>query len=84
MANRLAIKKKLCTLQMEERSFISDHIGVFNNIILDLEDIDEDKTMTLLCSLPSSYEHLVDTLMYGRQTFTTMNLKEILSRARKI
>ena len=84
MAKRLATKKKLYTLQMEERSSISDHIDAFNKIILDLEDInvkieDEDNAMILLCSLPSSYKHLVDTLMHGRQTLTMIDVKETLS-----
>lgn len=53
-------------------------------MILDLEDInvkidDKDKAMILLYSLPSSYNHLVDTLIYGRQTLTIVNVKETLS-----
>ncbi|KAH9670384.1 hypothetical protein KPL70_016970 [Citrus sinensis] len=84
MAKRLATKKKLYTLQMGEGSSITDHIDTFNKIILDLEDInvkidDEDKAMILLCSLPSSYENLVDTLMYGRQTLAMGDVKEALS-----
>ncbi|KAH9724313.1 hypothetical protein KPL70_007440 [Citrus sinensis] len=84
MAKRLATKKKLYTLQMEEGSSISDHIDAFNKINLDLEDINvkidgEDKAMILLCSLPSSYEHLVDTLMYGRQSLSMVDVKETLS-----
>ncbi|KAH9670611.1 hypothetical protein KPL70_017043 [Citrus sinensis] len=84
MAKRLATKKKLYTLQMEEGSSITYHIDAFNKIILDLEDInvkidDEDKAMILLCSLPSSYENLVDTLMYGRQTLAIGDVKEALS-----
>lgn len=54
---------------MKEGSSVSDYIDAFNKIILDLEDInvkinDKNKTMIILCSLPSSYEHRVDTLMY--------------------
>lgn len=84
MAQRLATKKKLYTLQMEEKSSITYHIDVFNKIILNLKDInveldDEDKAILLLCSLPSSYKHLVDTLMYRRQPLTTVNVKETLS-----
>ena len=71
MAQGLATKTKLYTLQMEEESLISYHNDTFNKIILDLKDInvkinDEEKAMIMLCSLPSSYEHLVDTLMYVR------------------
>ena len=40
---------------------------------------DEDKAMILLCSLPSSYENLVETLMYGRQTLAMGDVKEALS-----
>ncbi|KAH9686286.1 hypothetical protein KPL70_014312 [Citrus sinensis] len=84
MVKRLPTKKKLYTLQMDEGSSISYHIDAFNKIILDFEDInvkidDEDKAMIMLCSLPSSYEHLVDTLMYGRQFLSMVDVKETLS-----
>lgn len=69
---------------MEEVSSLTTHINAFNKIILDLEDINvkfynEDKAIILLCSLPSSYENLVDTLMYGRKTLSVVDVKETLS-----
>lgn len=69
---------------MEEGSSITDHIDAFNKIILDLEDInvkidDQDKAMILLYSLVSSYENLVDTLMYGKQTLSMVDVTETLS-----
>ena len=69
---------------MEKGSLITDHIDTFNKIILDLEDINvkiynEDKAIILLCLLPSSYENLVETLMYGRQTLSMVDVKETLS-----
>ncbi|KAE8735884.1 hypothetical protein F3Y22_tig00000329pilonHSYRG00358 [Hibiscus syriacus] len=49
------------------------HMNVFNQIISDLARLDvkiedEDKAMILLCSLPPSYEHMVTTLTYEKET----------------
>lgn len=68
---------------MEEWSSISDHIDAFNKIILDLEDINlkidnDDKAMILFYSMQNSYEHLVNTLIYGRQALTVAHVKETL------
>ncbi|KAH9752684.1 hypothetical protein KPL71_014795 [Citrus sinensis] len=84
LTKRLSTKKRLYTLQMEEGSSLTTHIDAFNRIILDLEDInvkieDEDKAIILLSSLPSSYEHFVDTLLYGRQSLAMQDFKEALS-----
>ncbi|GJR52238.1 retrotransposon protein, putative, ty1-copia subclass [Tanacetum coccineum] len=65
----------------------------FNNIVLDLANIevkfeDEDLALLLLTSLPASYEHFVDTLLYGREALTledvmaTLNSKEIKERSK--
>lgn len=81
MTTYIPIKKKLYTFEIEEGSLISDHIDAFNKIILDLKDInvkinDKGEAMILLCSLPNSYEHLVDTLMFGRQTLFMVDVSK--------
>nr|GEV27032.1 retrovirus-related Pol polyprotein from transposon TNT 1-94 [Tanacetum cinerariifolium] len=54
---------------------IFEHIDEFNKIVLDLANIkvkfeDEDLALLLLTSLPASYEHFVDTFLYGREALT--------------
>ncbi|GMJ01306.1 hypothetical protein HRI_003799800 [Hibiscus trionum] len=58
---------------MHEGQDLAQHVNIFNQIITDLTQLDvkiedEDKTMILLCSLPSSYEHMVTTLTYKKET----------------
>ena len=48
-------------------------MNIFNQIITDLAQLDvkiedEDRTIILLCSLRSSYKHIVTTLTYGKET----------------
>nr|GEZ18785.1 zinc finger, CCHC-type [Tanacetum cinerariifolium] len=91
LANKLYLKKKLYTFYMPAGRKISEHIDEFNKIVLDLANIevkfeDEDLALLLLTSLPGSYEHFVDTLLYGREALTledvmaTLNSKEIKER----
>ncbi|GJZ44222.1 retrovirus-related pol polyprotein from transposon TNT 1-94 [Tanacetum coccineum] len=88
LANKLYLKKKLYTFYMPAGRKISDYIDVFNKIILDLSNIevkfeDEDLALLLLTSLPASYRHFVDTLLYRWVALTledvmvTLNSKEI-------
>ncbi|GJW00834.1 retrotransposon protein, putative, ty1-copia subclass [Tanacetum coccineum] len=93
LANKLYLKKKLYTFYMPAGRKISEHIDEFNKIILDLANIevkfkDEDLDLLLLNSLPASYEHFVDTLLYGREALTlegvmaTLNSKEIKEKSK--
>ncbi|MFQ6668909.1 hypothetical protein Gotur_034374 [Gossypium turneri] len=48
-----------------------DHISQFITLLNDLKNVkvkidDEDQTMLLLCSLPSSYKSFRETLIYGK------------------
>ncbi|GKF46900.1 hypothetical protein Tco_0136702 [Tanacetum coccineum] len=92
-ANKLYLKKKLYTFYMPVGRKIFEHIDEFNKIILDLANIevkfkDEDLALLLLTSLPASYEHFGDTLLYGREALTlkdvmaTLNSKEIKERSK--
>nr|GEV60523.1 retrovirus-related Pol polyprotein from transposon TNT 1-94 [Tanacetum cinerariifolium] len=93
LANKLYLKKKLYTFYMPVGRKIFEHIDEFNKIILDLANIevkfdDEDLALLLLTSSPASYEHFVDTLLYGREALTledvmaTLNSKEIKERSK--
>nr|GEX06935.1 copia LTR rider [Tanacetum cinerariifolium] len=93
LANKLYLKKKLYTFYMPAGRNISEHIDEFNKIVLDLANIevkfeDEDLALLLLTSLPTSYEHFVDTLLYEWEALTledvmaTLNSKEIKERSK--
>nr|GEV42210.1 retrovirus-related Pol polyprotein from transposon TNT 1-94 [Tanacetum cinerariifolium] len=62
---------------------VKDHLDTFNRIILDLQGVgvkvdDEDQALILLCSLPSSYENFVDTMLYDRTTISVNDVKDAL------
>ena len=69
---KLLLKKQLYDLKMVEGSALDQHINVFNRIISELNQVnvkfEEDMAMILLNSLPESYENLVTTLMWGKET----------------
>ena len=77
------MKRKLYTFSIKERTAMKDHLDEFNKLILDFENVnvmleDKNKALILLSSLPDSYEHFVDTLVYGKQTFTLKDVKNAL------
>jgi hypothetical protein len=60
---------------MAEGTKVSDHIDAFNLIVSELASLDEKvedekKALFLLTSLPKSFDHLSQTIMYGKTTLT--------------
>ena len=52
---------------MKEGTSIADHLNAFNTLLVQLQSIEvkipsEDKAITLLCSLPESWDHFVTSI----------------------
>ncbi|CAM6093981.1 unnamed protein product [Calypogeia fissa] len=75
LATRLYTTLKLMNFKMAKGTTLSEHLDRFNLLIVELaslnEKVDEEKkALHLLTSLPKSYEHLVQTILYGKDTLT--------------
>jgi len=63
------LKRQLYSLQMKEGTKVADHLSTFNTLIVQLTSMevkfeDEDKDITLLCSLPESWDKLVTSVSF--------------------
>lgn len=70
LANKLRLKERLYTIRMQEGTSIQSHLDEFNSILIDLENLevkleDEDKAVLLVVSLPKSYKHFKEIMLYG-------------------
>jgi len=84
LASRIILKKKLFLFKMKSGVSLQQHLDDFNAIIMDLEKVeakfsDEDQAILLLCSLSSSYDHFVETMMYSRTDISLADVKNALS-----
>ncbi|CAB4285828.1 unnamed protein product [Prunus armeniaca] len=73
LTNKLHLKRKMYKLKMEEGGNQMDHMNMFNRCMGQLQKVDvkteeKDKAFFLLSSLPDTYENLVTTLLYGKDT----------------
>jgi len=67
LTNRILLKRQLYSLGMKEGTLIANHLNAFNTLLVQLQSIEvkiesEDKAITLLCSLPESWDHFVTSL----------------------
>ncbi|KAL5764642.1 hypothetical protein ACOSQ2_017236 [Xanthoceras sorbifolium] len=74
---------------MSEGTSVGSHINEFEYLIMDLQNLDvkiddEDQALLLLCSLPSSYRHLRETILYGKDTISLKDVKTALETKEKI
>ena len=64
LVNKLFLQKKLFHLKMDENDTVTEHLNVYNNLLSHITSIgikmaEEDKCITLLCSLSDSYDNLI-------------------------
>ena len=67
---------------MEDGDSVTDHLNVFNTLVSQLVSVDikmeeEDKCITLLCSLPNSWDNLVVAI--GSGTESALKFEDIVS-----
>ena len=73
--NKLYTRTKLYRFQYKPGTTMNDHITRFDSLVTDLLNLNEkvsdvDKTLILLASLPDEYEHLIVSMLIGKETIT--------------
>jgi hypothetical protein len=81
LVKKLFLRKKLYLLRMSDGSSVTKHLNVFNTVLSQLSSVDikiteEEKCISLLCSLPDSCDSLVVDI--GNNTTTPM-LEDVVS-----
>ena len=83
LTNKLYVKKQRYSLHMKKSSDLLEHLNIFNMLNTQLSSFrvnyeDEDKALLLLASLPTSFDHLVITLMYEKETIILVEVTSAL------
>lgn len=69
---------------MQESSSLCDHLDEFNEILLDLKNIDikvhnEGQVLILLCLVPKFFNNFINSILYGRDTISLVDVKSALN-----
>ena len=81
LVNKLFLRKNMYNLRMKDGDSVTEHLNAFNTVVSQLSSVDikisdEDKCISLLCSLPDSWDNLV--IAIGSNT-NTLNFDDIVS-----
>ena len=86
LSNKLYLKKQIYGLRMNEGTTVLEHLNFFNKVISELLAVnvkidEENKALILLSSLPESYDHIITTILYGKETLI---LEKVRARQRHV
>jgi len=81
LVNKLFLRKKLYLLRMTDGDSVSEHLNAFNTLVSQLTSVgialdDDEKCISLLCSLPDSWDNLV--IAIGSNA-TTLNFENVVA-----
>jgi transposase InsO family protein len=81
LVNKLFLRKKFYNLRMRDGDSMVEHLNSFTTVVsqlvfVDIKILDEDKCISLLCSLPDSWDSLVVAI--GSNT-TYLKFEEVVS-----
>ena len=89
LPNKLHLKQRLFYLKMAKGSSLSSHLSTFKELVCNLENLDvkyedNDLALFMLSSLPDSYSHFRDTIMYSRDTLVLDNVITVFDSKEKM
>ena len=83
LTTKLNLKRDLYRLKMEEGGNLMNHMNVFHGLVDQLKKVgvkieEEDEALLLLTSLPDSYDNIVTTVLYGKDTLKMEDVESTL------
>ncbi len=92
LVNKLFLWKKMCNLRMKDGDSVTEHLNAFNTVVsqlwpIDIKISDEDKCISLSCSLPYSWDSLVivigsnATILQFDEIFSSLLMEEMRQKS---